>query len=73
MMGTATVELRPEIVAKLKQPPFNDMITFRSESETGDGYIISTIHSVLLPAGYQGVMEVIIDGERVSFKRWADT
>jgi hypothetical protein len=73
-MGTASTEVSPALLERLKRPPLCDQLRIIKEAQTGDGYFYLMVESPALPPGYSGVQELILvdGGEMVLMKPWRD-
>jgi len=68
--GTADIEMHPELFDKIKN---HHQIRVLRSSESGDGFLICRIASVLMKPGYHGVCNIIVNGESLYFRRDQDT
>jgi hypothetical protein len=69
-MGTATVELYPDRVDEMRQIAGVRIIR---ETDMGDGIVLLLVETDLLPAGYHGQMDAILEDDTVRFRRSCDT
>lgn len=73
MMGSASIEVTAALRERLMtEPVLRDQISIKGESDSGDGYWLLHVSSPLLPAGYNGVCNLIVEG-KARFRRDQDT
>ena len=72
-MGSCHVEVGQALRERLKTDVIlRDQISIKDESDHGDGYWLLLVSSPLLPAGYNGVCNLIVEG-KTRFRRDQDT
>lgn len=72
-MGTCTVELRREAIARLKDPPYNLALQIvREDLLEGDLFLVLVSSESLPKPLHYGTMELVIDGNNIRFKRAAE-
>lgn len=74
-MGTAFVEIHVSLRDRLMSiPALADLVRILNPNALpdDDGIVITKVRSPLLPAGENGHQEIIINGNRVRFKKWVD-
>jgi hypothetical protein len=71
-MGTCHVTMHPRFVERVCDE-YKHQVRVVSSEEFGDGLLLVILESNLLPAGYQGEMELSILNGQLRFKKWADT
>jgi hypothetical protein len=67
-MGTVHIECHRDLWAKLKTEPYASMVKIERESILFTDCYLLLIKSPLLPPGYHGRQELIVDGGIVRFR-----
>lgn len=71
-MGTADVEASAALCKRLYAYPYCDLVRILIQTDMGEGIYLIHVYSPLLPKGYQGTCEIVIEGERLRFKPWQE-
>jgi hypothetical protein len=72
-MGAGHVECHRDLRAKLKTEPYASIAKIERESIFSADCYLLLIKSPLLPPGYHGQQELVVDGDNIRFKRYVET
>lgn len=71
-MGRSYIEAHRDLRDKLLREPYSSQVKILRETyDTTDTFIL-LVESPLIPENATWVQELVIDGDAVRFKRWAD-
>jgi hypothetical protein len=72
-MGSCHVLMHEKLLEKIRQAPYNVIIEVLRVSEFEDDIYNVLIETAVLPDGYHGQQEIIVEDESVRFRRDTDT
>ena len=73
MSGYAMVELKADVLKRLRSEPFANQLTIVRESPMEDDFVLVTLLSPALPMDCRGVQQLWIEGDKIKFKPDEDT
>jgi hypothetical protein len=71
-MGTAHVEMHPNLLAAIAEPPFSDLIRVHSKSLVETEIWLVLVSSPLLAKGYQGQKSLVLGNGKLRFVTYTD-